>query len=38
MNVKLLQLLIDRDDYVSGEEISNIFNVPRSAIWKKIKT
>ncbi len=38
MNVKLLQLLIDRDDYVSGEEISNIFNVSRSAIWKQIKT
>lgn len=37
MNVKLLQLLMDRDDYVSGEEISNMFNVSRSAIWKQIK-
>lgn len=37
MKSDLLKLLKSKDDYVSGEEISQIFNVSRSAIWKHIK-
>lgn len=38
MNYELLKLLKDRNDYVSGEEISKQFNVTRSSIWKHIKS
>lgn len=38
MNYELLKLLRDRNDYVSGEEISKQFNVTRSSIWKHIKS
>lgn len=37
MKNKLLKLLEESKDYISGEEISKIFNVSRSAIWKHIK-
>lgn len=37
MKNELLKLLEDSTNYVSGEEISNKFNVSRSAIWKHIK-
>lgn len=37
MNYELLKLLKDRNDYVSGEEISKLFNVTRSSVWKHIK-
>lgn len=38
MNLELLNLLKNSDDYISGEEISKKFNVSRSAIWKQINT
>lgn len=37
MKNDLLKLLKDSNDYVSGEQISEKFNVSRSAIWKHIK-
>ena len=37
MNLDLLNLLKEKNDYISGEEISEKFNVSRSAIWKQIK-
>lgn len=36
MKDKVLALLIDKDDYVSGEDISNELGVSRSAVWKAI--
>ncbi len=36
MKEKILQLLKTRNDYLSGEEISNILGVSRTAIWKQI--
>ncbi|MCL2828722.1 MAG: biotin--[acetyl-CoA-carboxylase] ligase [Oscillospiraceae bacterium] len=34
----LLQLLADRADYVSGEEMSQVLGVSRAAVWKNIRT
>lgn len=36
MKDKVLALLIDKNDYVSGEDISNELGVSRSAVWKAI--
>lgn len=36
MKSKILQLLKDSDGYVSGEEISKVLGVSRTAIWKVI--
>lgn len=36
MKEKILQLLKDSQEYISGEEISNILGVSRTAIWKHI--
>lgn len=36
MRYKILELLKQRNDYVSGEEIGARFNVSRAAIWKNI--
>lgn len=39
MKQGILKLLLEREgQYISGEEISNYFNVSRTAIWKQIKT
>ena len=38
MKSKLLDLLRNSNDYISGEELSKIFNVSRSAIWKHMKS
>ena len=38
MKKDLLKLLEESTDYISGEEISQKFNVSRSAIWKQIKS
>lgn len=37
MKYKILELFKNTNDYISGEEISNILNVTRSSIWKYIK-
>ena len=34
----ILNLLLQADDYLSGEEISQTLGVSRTAIWKRIKT
>lgn len=36
MKNKILMLLSETDGYLSGQEISNKFNVTRSAVWKNI--
>lgn len=36
MKKQILKYLIEKDDFISGEELSNIFNVSRTAIWKHI--
>ncbi len=38
MKNEILKLLQSNKDYISGEDISKILNVSRSAIWKHIKT
>lgn len=38
MKDKVLRILKESDDFISGEKISNKFNMSRSAIWKYIKT
>ena len=38
MKTKILQYLLDANDYVSGQEISNNLEVSRTAIWKHIKS
>lgn len=38
MREKILLLLNESDDYISGEEISNKLGVSRTAIWKIIKS
>mgnify|MGYP001101446449 CR=1 FL=1 len=38
MNKDLLSVLKNTKDYISGEELSKIFNVSRAAIWKQINT
>ena len=37
MNEKILNLLRNRENYVSGEEISHKLGISRSAIWKHIQ-
>lgn len=37
MKDKILKLLNESDDYISGEEISKILGVTRASIWKHIK-
>ncbi len=38
MKTKILELLLqNRDNYISGEQISEIFGVSRTAVWKHIK-
>lgn len=37
MKEKIIQLLNDAEEYISGEEISNQLGVSRTAIWKVIK-
>lgn len=37
MNNDLLSVLKKANDYISGEELSRIFNISRAAIWKQIK-
>ncbi len=36
MKFKILDLLRNRNDYVSGEEIGAFLGVSRTAIWKNI--
>ncbi|MGL4848948.1 MAG: biotin--[acetyl-CoA-carboxylase] ligase [Clostridium sp.] len=38
MKSKILKILQDSDDYISGEAISNSLNVSRNAIWKHINS
>ena len=38
MKNEILKLLQSNKDYISGEDISKILNISRSAIWKHIKT
>lgn len=38
MKEKILQLLNDADNYISGEQISNKLGVSRTAIWKVINS
>lgn len=38
MKSELLNLLRNSKDYISGEELSKLFNISRSAIWKQIKS
>lgn len=35
---KILLYLLERDDFVSGEEISEAFSISRSAVWKHIES
>src|SRR6056297_1639751 len=36
MKNKILKILKENKDYISGEKISNILNVSRTAVWKNI--
>jgi BirA family biotin operon repressor/biotin-[acetyl-CoA-carboxylase] ligase len=36
MRASIIQILRERGDYVSGEELSSLFKVSRTAIWKHI--
>lgn len=36
MKAKILALLREREDYVSGQEICGRFGVSRTAVWKAI--
>lgn len=36
MKNKILDLLMDKDGYLSGEEIGNILGISRTAVWKNI--
>lgn len=38
MRKKIIELLKEKNDYVSGEEISKIFGITRASIWKHIQT
>ncbi len=38
MKDKVLEILKENKDYISGEKISNILNVSRTAVWKNINT
>lgn len=38
MKIKILNLLKESDDFLSGEKISEEFGVTRAAIWKSIKS
>ena len=37
MKDKILQVLREADDFISGQEICNRFSVSRTAVWKAIK-
>lgn len=37
MREKVLRLLHDADDYISGEDMSNLLGVSRTAVWKVMK-
>ncbi len=37
MKKKILKILKERSDYVSGQELSSLLGVSRTAIWKNIK-
>lgn len=36
MKEKILRVLIEKNNYVSGEEIGNILGISRAAVWKNI--
>lgn len=38
MREKILLMLANADDYLSGEEISKVLGISRAAVWKHIKT
>lgn len=38
MKEKILKILKENNDYISGEKISNILNVSRTAVWKNINS
>ena len=38
MKEKILKLLSESDDYISGEKISQTLGVTRASVWKHIKT
>src|SRR6056297_1639176 len=38
MKNKILKILKENKDYISGEKISNILNVSRTAVWKNINS
>jgi len=38
MKDKILKILKENKDYISGEKISNILDVSRTAIWKNVNT
>ena len=37
MKAKILKILKDRNDFISGQELCETFNVSRTAIWKAVK-
>lgn len=37
MRYEIIDILKERNDYVSGEEIGNILGISRAAVWKNIK-
>ena len=37
MKYKILKLLKDKNDFISGEEIGDRFNISRSAVWKYVE-
>jgi len=38
MKNKILKILKENKDYISGEKISNVLNVSRTAVWKNINS
>lgn len=38
LKYKILELLKQRHDFVSGEEMGQIFNISRAAVWKNVAT
>ncbi len=36
MYKKILEILLEKNDYVSGEELGKLLNISRSAVWKNI--
>ncbi len=37
MRKEIIEILKDKDDYISGEEIGNILGISRAAVWKNIE-